>query len=476
MKGNQISLAIQRARYVATDLVTTALAIFTFNIFRYFLMEIHERGHLTLGEFLTMPTVVIEQILLPFILLGIYWWSGYYNRPFSKSRVEEFHSTMVSSVVSTALIYFALLINDPLPARTLTYEVVIVLWGCLFLFTYIGRLILTTSSIRHMQRRDWMFNTVIIGNSPHAIKTARRLQEQPTNMGYNVVGHVPIEGEPASTENHNALDERQVERLARTHNIDQIVLVPTQGSPEEKVMQLLFKYFPTGVPIRMAPTSMAFLTSHIKLGDIISEPMIDLTSPAMNDLQRNTKRIMDVLFSGTALILLSPLYLALAIAVKSTSPGPVIYRQERVGYRQRPFNILKFRSMRVDAEANGPQLSDDTDPRITPLGRVMRKYRLDELPQFWNVLKGEMSLVGPRPERAFFIEQIVREAPYYTLIHQVKPGITSWGMVKFGYARSVPEMVERTRYDLIYLSNMSVAVDIKILLHTIKTVVMGKGV
>ena len=241
-------------------------------------------------------------------------------------------------------------------------------------------------------------------------------------------------------------------------------------------MQLLFKYFPTGVPIRLAPTSMAFFTSHIKLGDIISEPMIDLTSPAMNDLQRNTKRIMDVLLSGTALILLSPLYLALAIAVKSTSPGPVIYRQERVGYRQRPFNILKFRSMRVDAEANGPQLSDDTDPRITPLGRVMRKYRLDELPQFWNVFKGEMSLVGPRPERAFFIEQIVREAPYYTLIHQVKPGITSWGMVKFGYARSVPEMVERTRYDLIYLSNMSVAVDIKILLHTIKTVVMGKGV
>ncbi len=131
--------------------------------------------------------------------------------------------------------------------------------------------------------------------------------------------------------------------------------------------------------------------------------------------------------------------------------------------------------MRVDAEANGPQLSDETDPRITPLGKVMRKYRLDELPQFWNVLKGDMSLVGPRPERAYFIEQIVREAPYYTLIHQVKPGITSWGMVKFGYARSVAEMVERTRYDLIYLSNMSVGVDIKILLHTIKTVLMGRG-
>ena len=204
--------------------------------------------------------------------------------------------------------------------------------------------------------------------------------------------------------------------------------------------------------------------------------MIDLTSPAMNEWQKNVKRVLDVILSGTALIVLSPVYLALAIGVRTTSPGPVIYRQERIGYRQMPFEILKFRSMRTDAESDGPRLSDDNDPRITPLGKVMRKYRLDELPQFWNVFKGEMSLVGPRPERAYFIEQIVREAPYYTLVHQVKPGITSWGMVKFGYARSVPEMVERTRYDLIYLSNMSVAVDIKILLHTIKTVFMGKGV
>ena len=132
--------------------------------------------------------------------------------------------------------------------------------------------------------------------------------------------------------------------------------------------------------------------------------------------------------------------------------------------------------MRIDAEADGPRLSADDDPRVTPIGRIMRKYRLDELPQFWNVLKGDMSLVGPRPEREYFIRRIVKEAPYYTLLHQVKPGVTSWGMVKYGYARSVEEMVERARYDLIYLSNMSVAVDFKILLHTIKTVVSGRGI
>lgn len=162
--------------------------------------------------------------------------------------------------------------------------------------------------------------------------------------------------------------------------------------------------------------------------------------------------------------------------VKSGSKGPVFYSQERIGYRQKPFKIYKFRSMRIDAEQSGPQLSEEDDPRITKVGHVLRKYRLDEIPQFWNVLKGEMSLVGPRPEREFYIRQIIKEAPYYTLLQQVKPGLTSWGMVKFGYAKNVKEMVERSKFDLLYLANMSVLMDFKILIHTVKTVVMGKGV
>ena len=153
----------------------------------------------------------------------------------------------------------------------------------------------------------------------------------------------------------------------------------------------------------------------------------------------------------------------------------MIYRQRRIGIHHKPFTIYKFRTMRTDAEAAGPQLSGENDPRVTKVGRVMRKYRIDELPQFWNVLKGDMSLVGPRPEREYFIRQIVKEAPYYTLVHQVRPGITSWGMVKYGYASTVGQMVERTRFDLIYLSNMSTMVDIKILIHTLKTVMTGKG-
>ena len=178
---------------------------------------------------------------------------------------------------------------------------------------------------------------------------------------------------------------------------------------------------------------------------------------------------------GLSLILLLPVMSVVALAIKLDSKGPVFYHQERIGYRRRPFKIHKFRTMVAEAEPNGPQLSSENDMRITHIGRFLRKYRIDEIPQFWNVLKGEMAFVGPRPERAYYIEKIIRVAPYYTLLQQVRPGLTSWGMVKFGYATTVEEMVERSKYDLIYIGNMSLTVDVKILIYTIRTVLTGKG-
>ena len=196
----------------------------------------------------------------------------------------------------------------------------------------------------------------------------------------------------------------------------------------------------------------------------------------MSDSGKNIKRALDTLISVIALILLLPLYAIVALIIKRTSPGPVFYKQERIGLHNKPFKIIKFRSMVQDAESNGkPQLSSDNDPRITPFGRFMRKYRIDELPQFWNVLKGEMSLVGPRPERKYYIDLITPRVPAYSLLHQVRPGITSMGMVKFGYAKTIDEMVERVKYDLMYLNNMSLLNDIKILIYTIKIVFTGRG-
>ena len=159
-----------------------------------------------------------------------------------------------------------------------------------------------------------------------------------------------------------------------------------------------------------------------------------------------------------------------------SSKGPVFYSHERIGKYGKPFTIFKFRSMYLESEKNGPALSSKYDTRITKFGRFMRKSRLDELPQFYNVLIGDMSLVGPRPERQFFIDQIVKQAPHFTHLHKVRPGITSWGQVKFGYAENVEEMIQRLKYDIIYIENMSLYVDIKILIYTIKIIFKGQGI
>ena len=218
------------------------------------------------------------------------------------------------------------------------------------------------------------------------------------------------------------------------------------------------------------------MLSKIQLRTIRGIPLVDVTDNNFSPAEQNIKLFLDKVCSVVALLLLSPLFAYIAWRVKKDSPGPGFFRQERIGYLGQPFWMYKFRTMYVNAEENGPSLSSEDDLRVTPFGRIMRKYRLDELPQFWNVLKGDMSLVGPRPERKYFIDEIVKTAPYYYLLHNVRPGITSLGMVKYGYAASVDKMVERMEYDILYYENMSLTLDLTILIYTVKTVITGKGV
>ena len=242
------------------------------------------------------------------------------------------------------------------------------------------------------------------------------------------------------------------------------VIIAIESHERSKIQEIVVKVKSTNVQIRAVPDILDIISGNVKMSSIFGVPLIEMSHDTMPAWQINVKRLIDSVVSLMAIILLSPTYIVLAICVKFSSKGPIFYCQERLGRYAKPFKIIKFRTMYVDAEKDGPALSSDNDPRITPLGRFMRKVRFDELPQFVNVLKGDMSLVGPRPEREFYIEQIVQRAPHYYSVFKVRPGITSWGQVKYGYAENVDEMVDRLKYDIIYLENMSLYLDIKILI------------
>ncbi|HRP58920.1 MAG TPA: sugar transferase, partial [Vicingus sp.] len=258
------------------------------------------------------------------------------------------------------------------------------------------------------------------------------------------------------------------------NNIEEVIIA-IESSEHKSLGNIITVLEGLPVIIKIIPDMYDILSGSVKMTSIFGTPLIVITKEIMPTWQQSVKRLIDIFTSLFALILLSPLYLITAIIVKLTSKGPAFFSQERIGIHGKPFMIHKFRSMTEDAEKNGPALSSQKDMRITKFGRFMRKVRLDEIPQFYNVLIGDMSLVGPRPERQFFIDQIVKEAPHYYHLLKVRPGITSWGQVKYGYAENVNQMIERLKYDIIYIENMSLLVDFKILIYTVMIVLKGAG-
>jgi exopolysaccharide biosynthesis polyprenyl glycosylphosphotransferase len=267
---------------------------------------------------------------------------------------------------------------------------------------------------------------------------------------------------------------KDLRKVIEQHEVEE-VLIAIESWEHEYLRKIIEELETTQVMVKIIPDVYDILSGSVKMTSIFGEPLIEISNHYLLPWQKVLKRVMDIFASVLSLVILSPIYMIVAFIVKATSHGPVFYSHERIGLNGQPFTMYKFRSMYVDAERNGPSLSSKDDPRITPFGKFMRKVRLDELPQFYNVLIGEMSLVGPRPERRHFIDLIVKEAPHYRLLHKIKPGITSWGQVKFGYAENVEEMIQRMKYDLLYLENMSILVDLKILIYTVLIVVQGRG-
>lgn len=467
--------ARHRMLYVVADYIATNVAMLLFNIVRYHL-EVSARMFESLGAFLKHVPVLTEQIIFPVVMLGVYWLSGYYNEVFMKSRLQEFSVTIGNAFVGAILFFFVAMINDLQPDRSHTYLLILLVFAILFVCLYTVRLFITSSAKRRVETGKWALNTLIIGTDAAAVAMYERLKRLQPVMGLNVVGFVAI----ADSGNAGILPlpvygMDEIESISDGLDVSKYVVMPQDGS-DKATKDVINRLLPTDRGVLISPDLYQLLTTRVRTANIAGEPLVDVAHAQISEFTINMKRVIDVVASVTGLLLFTPVLAVLGLLIKIDSKGPVIYSQIRLGRHKKPFRIYKLRTMYVDAEANGPALSTPDDSRITRIGHVLRKYRLDELPQFWNVLRGQMSLVGPRPEREYFINKLLERAPYYALVQQVRPGLTSWGMVKYGYASDIDGMVERLRYELLYLENLSLRVDIKIIIYTFKIVFTGKGI
>jgi exopolysaccharide biosynthesis polyprenyl glycosylphosphotransferase len=318
----------------------------------------------------------------------------------------------------------------------------------------------------------------LIGSNERALEIYKEIQNQKRSSGNKIIGFVNVNGKSKyllSDYIEHLGNLENIKGIIRENNVEEVIIAieSTEHADIERILNLLID---TNVIIKAIPSMYDILTGKVRMSTIFGTPLIQISHQLMPAWQENLKNIIDIFFSSLALIILSPLCIFLMIGVKLSSKGPVFYSHERIGRNGKPFTIYKFRSMYSDAEMNGPELSSENDSRITPFGRFMRRSKLDEIPNFVNVLKGEMSLVGPRPERKHFIDLIVSKAPIYTQLLKVKPGITSWGQIKYGYAENVEQMVNRMKFDLLYIENMTLYVDFKIIIYTLMIIFKGRGI
>ena len=421
----------QQLIYLLVDIFSSLFIWGAFLVFRWLVYE---------GKIWSVDNIVIPMfnfyaplLLYPLGCVCVYYLSGYYLRPLHKPFLREFRRTLVSAILITLGAFFFIIIDDPVANYQRYFNSLIALFTIQFVGSYIPRLLVTGIShkLDHNEPRVYTI---------HSVEEVEAFEEAHAIMPY-----------------------------------DEIILDLQTNTKENDIYHLINRLYPANVEIAVVPSLYDMLTGAAMIGEVDDQPLIRITEHKMSDTELCIKRAFDIVVSLTMLIVLSPIYLLIALLVYSSSKGPIFYKQERIGLHGVPFHIIKFRTMYMDAEEGTPQLSQDDDPRVTKVGKWLRKYRLDELPQFWNILRGDMSIVGPRPERRYFINQIEKEAPYYCMVYKIRPGLTSWGPIKIGYTDTLQKMIQRLNYDIVYMENMSLRLDIKIMFHTISVILNGKG-
>jgi len=458
-------------KYVFFDILASLLVWVLFMSFR----KIVNDGQFFEGARIFIPNYnyLNSLILFPFSCVFIHYLSGFYLNSEKQSNENTILTTLAASAIISFSIFFVLLIDDHVVSYEYYYYSLLALFGLLFVTTYFFRVIINNQVLRNFKTKKWTINTLIIGSGKNALKIAGELEK---NVKENtLIGFIST--------NHNAIvpKERLVGNLIQLSSIIedrkiQEVIIALENTDEYQLFTIINSLYKYNIDIRFTPRLYEILTGSAKIKNLEISPLVCITSSSMPDWEASVKRFFDIVVSLAAIILFCPLFFYFMIMIKRDSKGPVFYRQERIGRFGLPFNILKFRTMHVGSENGTPRLSSANDARVTPIGRILRKYRIDEVPQFFNILNGDMSLVGPRPERRFYINQIINEAPYYCLLYKIRPGLTSWGPIKIGYSDTIEKMIDRLNYDVIYMDNMSLITDLKILIYTFEIIFKGKGV
>ncbi|MDG1333431.1 MAG: sugar transferase [Crocinitomicaceae bacterium] len=431
---------------------------------------------LELMEFDVNESFYYGVLFIPIAWVFLYLLQGTYHDVRRLHRIKIFNLTFVGTVIGVVMLFFVFLLDDEINGYKQYYSSVFLLFAIHFSLTFIPRLLIVSNIVARIHKRKAGFRTMIIGGSERAIDIYNEIESLPKGTGNKFVGFINLNGVDRQLEQKltylGHIDD--VEAILRSNEIEQVIIA-VESVEHDKLRNVISRLEGGDVKIKILPDMYDILSGTVKMNNIFGALLIEVNTDVMPIWQRITKRIFDVVASAIALVLLTPVFIVLGVLVKSSSPGPILFFQQRIGKNGVAFNIIKFRTMVTDAERAGPQLSSSNDPRITKVGRFMRKSRLDEFPQFWNVLVGDMSLVGPRPERQFYIDQIAEIEPQFHQLTKVRPGITSWGQVKYGYAENVEQMLSRMKYDLLYLKNRTLSLDFKIMLYTVLIIFKGSG-
>lgn len=465
----------QVARYMVFDALAAALAWAVFYTFRKLYLEngIYEG----LSNIQLDTNFWMALLFIPTFWLAFYYVIGFYKDIYRRSRLIDLGSTLLTTIIGVIIIFFVLLLDDTISTYRNYYHSFFTLLGLHFFLTFIPRLFLSTRSIHRVHNRQIGFNTIIVGSNEQAVRLYKEMTSGNRTTGNIFVGFVNIDNrKELLLEQHLPLlgPLSNLAKLIDANKIEEIILA-IETSEHNKIQEVLSALDYRNVTVRAIPDMYDILAGTVKMSTIYTSPLVKISNGIMPAWQENVKRIIDIVGSFFALIAFIPFFPFVYIGVKSSGKGPLFYTQKRVGRFGKDFTIIKFRSMVTDAESNGPALSSHDDPRITKFGQFMRRTHIDEIPQFFNVIRGDMSLVGPRPERRHYISEIRKVAPHYMQLQRIRPGITSWGQVKYGYASNLEQMVERLPYDIIYLKNISIYLDFKILIYTLLNCFQGKG-